>query len=40
VHTVAERGEPAVSAWDGLKALEVARTIIECMETEVRAAAL
>ena len=39
LHTVAERGEPAVSAWDGLKALEVARTIMECMETEVRAVA-
>jgi predicted dehydrogenase len=33
------RGTPAVSGWDGLKALEVARTIIESMETEVRAVA-
>jgi predicted dehydrogenase len=39
VDTVARRGTPAVSAWDGLKALEVARTIMECMEAEVRAVA-
>jgi predicted dehydrogenase len=37
--TVRRRGTPAVSGWDGLKALEVARTIIESMETEVRAVA-
>jgi len=36
---VRDRGTPAVSGWDGLKALEVARTIIESMETEVRAVA-
>jgi predicted dehydrogenase len=36
---VRRRGTPAVSGWDGLKALEVARTIIESMETEVRAVA-
>jgi predicted dehydrogenase len=36
---VTRRGTPAVSGWDGLKALEVARTIIESMATEVRAVA-
>jgi predicted dehydrogenase len=34
---VAQRGAPVVTGWDGLKALEVARTIVESMETEVRA---
>lgn len=35
---VARRRAPAVSGWDGLKALELAETIVESMETEVRAA--
>ncbi len=39
LEAVAERTAPAVSGWDGLKALEMAHTIIESMETEVRAAA-
>lgn len=34
----ARRRAPAVTGWDGLKALELAQTIIESMETEVRAA--
>jgi predicted dehydrogenase len=39
VDAVARRAAPAVSGWDGLKALELAHTILETMETEVRAAA-
>jgi predicted dehydrogenase len=39
LEAVARRREPAVSGWDGLKALEIAHTIIESMETEVRAVA-
>jgi predicted dehydrogenase len=35
---VAERQTPVVSGWDGLKALEVAHTILESMATEARAA--
>jgi predicted dehydrogenase len=36
---VVGRQAPAVSGWDGLKALELAHIILESMETEVRAAA-
>ena len=39
LEAVARRREPEVTGWDGLRALEVAQTIIESMETEVRAAA-
>ncbi len=39
VEAVARRAAPAVSGWEGLKVLEVAHTILESMETEVRAAA-
>jgi predicted dehydrogenase len=39
LEAVARRAAPAVTGWDGLKALELACTIVETMETEVRAAA-
>jgi len=37
IDAVAQHSTPAVTAWDGLKVLEVAHTIVECMTTEVRA---
>jgi len=38
LRAVREREPPAVSGWDGLRALEVAQVIRESLETEVRAA--
>jgi predicted dehydrogenase len=40
VQAVRDRETPAVTGWDGLKALEVAEVIRESVETEVRAAEL
>jgi predicted dehydrogenase len=38
VRAVRERQTPPVTGWDGLRALEVAHVVRECVETEVRAA--
>jgi len=38
VQAVRARQPPPVTGWDGLRALEVAHVIRECLETEVRAA--
>ncbi len=38
VGAVRERETPPVTGWDGLRALEVAHVVRECVETEVRAA--
>jgi len=39
VHAVRLGEPPAVTGWDGLRALEVAHVVRECVETEVRAVA-
>jgi predicted dehydrogenase len=38
LRAVRARETPAVTGWDGLRALEVAHVVRECVETEVRAA--
>jgi len=38
VRAVRQRETPPVTGWDGLRALEVAHVVRECVETEVRAA--
>jgi len=38
IQAVRARETPQVTGWDGLRALEVAHVVRECVETEVRAA--